>query len=53
MMEKVKELQNEIEHLHLQAQTERASILNEHIEQVSSQNTKIMGLHRDNQELTS
>ncbi len=52
-MENVKELQNEVEHLHLQAQTERAAILNDHIEQVASLNTKIMGLHRETQEFLS
>jgi hypothetical protein len=32
MSERVKELENEIEHLNLLQQTERASIMNQHIE---------------------
>ena len=53
MSERVKELENEIEHLNLQQQTERASIMNQQIEQVSQLNTKIMSLNRDTQELHS
>jgi hypothetical protein len=36
MTERVKELENEIEHLHLQAQTDRSVIMNGHIEQAAS-----------------
>jgi hypothetical protein len=51
MAERVKELENEIDYLRSEEQTERYQLLNVHIEQQAQLNTTLKNISRENQEL--